>query len=97
VAGASAALWQSPGDTADGAFDDSKDFARNDVFAVRRELARMPVRLDCGRDDPFIVANRAFARGLPSAAATFDAGAHSEGFWTAHAGAQMSWLRKRFA
>jgi len=97
VASASAALWQSPGDTADGAFDDSKDFARNDVFAVRRELARMPVRLDCGRDDPFIVANRAFARGLPSAAATFDAGAHSEEFWTAHAGAQMSWLRKRFA
>jgi pimeloyl-ACP methyl ester carboxylesterase len=96
VVATSAALWQSSGDSAAGAFDDSKDFARNDVFARRRELARMPVRLDCGSEDPFIVANRAFARGLPSAAATFDKGAHTEEYWTAHAGAQMSWLRKRF-
>jgi len=92
---ASAALWQSPGDTAPGAFDDREDFARNDVFAARGELRGIPVRLDCGRNDPFIVANRAFARGLPDAVATFDAGAHTEEYWTAHAGAQMSWLRKR--
>jgi pimeloyl-ACP methyl ester carboxylesterase len=96
VVAASAALWQSPGDIAAGAFDDSKDFARNNVFARRRVLARMPVRLDCGRDDPFIVANRAFARGLPSAVATFDDGAHTEEYWGAHAGAQMSWLRTCF-
>jgi pimeloyl-ACP methyl ester carboxylesterase len=96
VVATSAALWQSAGDSAPGAFDDSLDFARNDVFASRHALAGMPVRLDCGRDDPFIVANRAFARGLPSAAATFDAGAHTEQYWTAHAGAQMRWLRQRF-
>ena len=96
VAAASAALWQSPGDSAPGAFDDAKDFARNDVFARRHVLTRMPVRLDCGRGDPFIVANRAFARGLPSAAATFDDGAHTQQYWTAHAGAQMSWLRTCF-
>jgi pimeloyl-ACP methyl ester carboxylesterase len=96
VAAASAALWQSPGDSAPGAFDDAKDFARNDVFARRDVLTRMPVRLDCGRGDPFIVANRAFARGLPSAAATFDDGAHTQQYWTAHAGAQMSWLRTCF-
>jgi S-formylglutathione hydrolase FrmB len=97
VVATSAALWQSSGDTAPGAFDDSKDFVRNDVFARRGDLARIPVRLDCGSEDPFIVANRAFARGLPSAGATFDKGAHTDEFWTAHAGAQMSWLRKRFA
>jgi enterochelin esterase-like enzyme len=96
VAAASAALWQSPGDSATGAFDDARDFARNDVFARRDVLARLPVRLDCGRDDPFIVANRAFARGLPSVAASFDKGAHTEEYWTAHAGAQMSWLRQCF-
>ncbi len=93
VVATSAALWQSPGDSAPGAFDDARDFARNDVFSMRAVLARMPVRLDCGRDDPFVVANRAFARGLPSAVATFDAGAHTEEYWTAHAAAQMSWLR----
>lgn len=96
VVAASAALWQSPGDSAPGAFDDSEDFIRNDVFAARGKLRGIPVRLDCGRDDPFIAANRAFARELPDAAVTFDEGAHTEDYWTAHAGAQMRWLRKQF-
>jgi S-formylglutathione hydrolase FrmB len=96
VVACSAALWQSPGDSAAGAFDDGADYARNDVFARRPALARMRVRMDCGRNDPFIVANRAFARGLPSAMATFDDGAHTQEYWSAHAGAQMSWLRTCF-
>lgn len=95
VVAVSAALWQSPGDSAPGAFDDSDDFVRNDVFAARGKLSGIPVRLDCGRDDPFIAANRAFARGLPGAAATFDDGAHTEEYWTAHGGAQMDWLSAR--
>jgi pimeloyl-ACP methyl ester carboxylesterase len=96
VVAASAALWQSSRDSAPGAFDHQEDFVRNDVFAARAGLRGIPVRLDCGRDDPFIVANRAFARELPDATVTFDDGAHTEEYWTAHAGAQMSWLRKRF-
>lgn len=96
VVAASAALWQSPADSAPGAFDDREDFVRNDVFEMRGQLRRLPVRLDCGRDDPFFAANRAFAGELPDAAVTFDAGAHTEEYWTAHAGAQMSWLAERF-
>jgi Enterochelin esterase and related enzymes len=96
VVAASAALWQAPGDSAPGAFDDSADFIRNDVFAARGKLRGIPVRLDCGREDPFIAANRAFARELPDAAVTFDEGAHTEDYWTAHAGAQMSWLAEQF-
>jgi hypothetical protein len=79
-----------------GAFDDEADFARNDVFAARPVLATMAVRLACSDQDPFIVTNRAFARGLPSAAATFDTGAHTEKYWAAHTGAQMIWLRRHF-
>jgi S-formylglutathione hydrolase FrmB len=96
VAAASAALWQSPADSAAGAFDGRVDFAGNDVFTATAlgKLRGMPVRLDCGRDDPFIVANRALAHELPDAAATFDSGAHTEEYWTAHAGAQMAWLGK---
>jgi len=52
-----------------------EDFVRNDVFAARGALRGIPVRLDCGRDDRFIEANRAFARELPDAAVTFDEGA----------------------
>jgi pimeloyl-ACP methyl ester carboxylesterase len=96
VAAVSAALWQSPGDSAAGAFDNRADFAANDVFAARAKLSGIPVRLDCGRDDPFIVANRTFARELPAAVATFDDGSHTEEYWSAHAGADMRWLRTRF-
>ena len=96
VVATSAALWQSPGDSAPGAFDDRQDFVRNDVFSARPVLARLPVRLDCGSEDPFIAANRAFARGLPTATATFDPGAHTETYWTAQAAAQMTWLSKTF-
>ena len=97
VAAASAALWQSPADSAAGAFDGRDDFVRNDVFTAqaRGKLRAIQVRLDCGRDDPFIVANRALARELPDAATTFDNGSHTEEYWTAHAGAQMAWLSKR--
>jgi S-formylglutathione hydrolase FrmB len=94
--GVSAALWQSPGDSAPGAFDDADDFRRHDVFAARDKLRAIPVRLDCGSSDPFIVANRAFARGLPHARATFDEGAHNDKFWVPHAGAEMSWLQHCF-
>jgi pimeloyl-ACP methyl ester carboxylesterase len=96
VVAASAALWQSPGETAPGAFDDVLDYVRNDVFAARAKLRDIPVRLDCGRDDPFIAANRAFAHQLPDATVTFDAGAHTEEYWASHAGAEMTWLAKQF-
>ena len=93
VVAASAALWQSFGESAAVAFDDPEDFARNDVFAARGALRGIPVRLDCGNEDRFIVANRAFALELPEATVTFDEGAHNVAYWTAHAGAQMSWLQ----
>lgn len=96
VVAASAALWQSADESWTGAFDDPEDFARNDVFAKRGVLRDIPVRLDCGRDDVFLVANQAFARELPDAAVTFDEGAHTQEYWRAHAGAQMSWLAERF-
>jgi len=46
VVASSPALWQPAADSASGAFDDSLDFARSDVFASRRALAGMPVPLD---------------------------------------------------
>jgi pimeloyl-ACP methyl ester carboxylesterase len=92
VVAESAALWQSPGDSAPGAFDDRQDFVAHDVFRARSALAGIPVRLDCGTDDPFLAADRAFVRGLPGVQATFDAGGHTEDYWQSHAGAQLAWL-----
>ncbi|QIM20191.1 alpha/beta fold hydrolase [Phycicoccus sp. HDW14] len=97
VATSSAALWTSPGASAPGAFDDRDDFLAHDVFADERlaTLATVPVRLDCGRDDPFVAANRAFGGALPSATLTVDAGAHTGAYWRGHGRAQLEWVRAR--
>src|SRR3954468_19147390 len=55
--GHSPAIWLRAGDTAPGAFDGARDFARHDVYAYARARAhpygRMPVWIDHGDRDPF--------------------------------------------
>lgn len=97
VVAESAALWTDPGSSAPGAFDDREDFEAHDVFAPTRlgVLGRVPVRLDCGASDPFVAANRAFARALPTARLTVDEGGHTGDYWRSHAGAQLRWVGER--
>lgn len=92
VVAESAALWTDPGMSAPGAFDDRADFETHDVFARTHVLSRMPVRLDCGRSDPFVVGNRAFAAALPSAELTIDDGGHTLEYWRGHARSQLEWV-----
>jgi pimeloyl-ACP methyl ester carboxylesterase len=95
VVAESAALWTAAGSSAPGAFDDRADFDGHDVFARTRVLSQIPVRLDCGRSDPFVTANRAFARSLPTASLTVDAGAHTQAYWRDHGAAQLAWVARR--
>jgi len=56
VGGHSPALWQTAGETPDGAFDDADDFASHDVMAAAATpdaLGSEPIWLDGGDDDPF--------------------------------------------
>jgi pimeloyl-ACP methyl ester carboxylesterase len=93
VAVDSPALWLHPGDSAAGAFDDAEDFARNDVFARRNRLARIPVRVVVGRRDPFLTATRSFVTGVPDlAAAVVRDGGHDAAFWRATAPAQLAFV-----
>ncbi len=94
VVAESAALWTHPGDAAAGAFDDAADFLAHDVFARARTdvLGQIPVRLDCGSQDPFVAGNRAFARALPSAELTIDEGGHTTSYWRGHARNQLEWI-----
>lgn len=94
VVAESAALWTEPGLSAPGAFDDREDFVAHDVFRRTDVLSRIPVRMDCGRSDPFVPGNRAFAKVLPSAELTFDDGGHTGTYWRDHAGAQLEWIAK---
>jgi pimeloyl-ACP methyl ester carboxylesterase len=96
VAGAGAmspALWRHAADAVSGAFDDAADFAAHDVFAGRDRLQQIPVRLDCGRGDPFLDADRAFAAGLrPAAQGDFGTGGHTDGYWRRMAPGQLATL-----
>jgi pimeloyl-ACP methyl ester carboxylesterase len=97
VVAESAALWTQPGLSAPGAFDDREDFAAHDVFDRSRTsvLATIPVRLDCGRSDPFVAGNKAFAKALPSARFTLDEGGHTADYWKSHGGPQLRWVREQ--
>jgi S-formylglutathione hydrolase FrmB len=91
VGGHSAALWESGGESAAGAFDDAQDFARNDVIADARAhnpYRGMAVWIDVGSEDPFREADTDLARILRAdgAAVQFHVwpGAHSLSYWNSH-------------
>jgi S-formylglutathione hydrolase FrmB len=89
----SPALWQAGGETASGAFDDARDFARHDVIGAARRSPRLfgdtPVWLDAGTQDPFIPGDRALDRALRSVRLRTYPGAHEGPYWRAHYGAYL--------
>ncbi|WP_211319369.1 alpha/beta hydrolase [Quadrisphaera granulorum] len=98
VAASSPALWSRARDTADGAFDDAKDFAAHDVVGHPQQLAGVPVRLACGDDDPFAPVTHAFAPTVPDLAGTdFGPGSHTRGYWRATAAGQLRFLGEALA
>jgi enterochelin esterase-like enzyme len=90
IGGHSPALWRTGGETAPGAFDDAEDFARHDVVAGARRLARLPVWLDAGDRDPFRPGDAAFVARLRSAGGHARVhewpGGHNGDYWNAHWG-----------
>ena len=96
VAVASPALFPTAGATPAGAFDSAEDFARNDVLAHPGWLDGVPLRVDCGRDDPFYAASRTFAgRLLERPAGEFGPGAHTAAYWRSVAPAELRFLGRR--
>jgi hypothetical protein len=96
VCGVSAALWRSySGDVGD-AFDSAADYVRNDVLAGVDKLSGLPVRIDCGRQDPFYEADKAFAEALSQPpAGGFGPGGHNDDYWTRVAPGEIDWLGER--
>jgi pimeloyl-ACP methyl ester carboxylesterase len=94
----SPALWRTWKDVRPGAFDDESDFLANDAFEGRPILYDVPLRIDCGRDDPFAEATREFIGGLPAKpAGGFQPGAHTVGYWRRMAPTQLTFLAKHLA
>ncbi|MEN3343156.1 MAG: hypothetical protein V7644_2560 [Actinomycetota bacterium] len=97
----SPALWFRGADTAPGAFDDARDFARHDLIrlAAARRLYRSPVWIDVGREDPFASSDEALGRELRAhgASVTFrlDGGGH--GGWRDRMPAYLRWYAAALA
>ncbi len=89
VGGHSPAIWESAGETADGAFDDSADFERNNIIEAAK-LDPNPYRgtrlwIDAGNDDPFLAGDEAFESALRSAGldpvVRGGSGGHDSSYW----------------
>ncbi len=95
VVAVSAALFRSAGETPPGAFDDADDFAAHDIMHRAAELNGIPVRLDCGRGDPFRRAVASYRDGFPTGhepAGGFQAGGHDDGYWRRMAPAELAFV-----
>lgn len=92
ITAVSPALWLSSGAAAPGAFDGPADFAANSVFGLPA-LASIPLRVDCGYDDPFYAATEQFVAQLPSPpSGGFSPGGHDGGFWSRQLPAEIAWM-----
>ncbi len=82
VAALSPALWHEYDDTAPGAYDDAADFDRVTVMGRQAALDRIPVRVDCGKGDPFYATTRDYVAGFDDPpAGGFQLGDHDSGYW----------------
>lgn len=99
VAGHSPALWESAGETADGAFDDAADFETNDVIAIAGTgsgpYSDMKVWLDAGDDDPFLDGGAAFEKALRASGSSpvvkHPDGGHDSSYWNGNWSEYLGW------
>ncbi|OBH86311.1 esterase [Mycobacterium scrofulaceum] len=92
ICAVSPALWLSSGAAAPGAFDGPDDFAANSVFGMPA-LASIPIRVDCGDNDPFYGATKQFIAQLPHPpAGGFSPGGHNAEFWSSQLPAELTWM-----
>ena len=97
VCAVSPALWRSFDAGVGDAFDSAEDYVANDVYTGVGRLRGMPVRLDCGRQDPFYEAALAFAEALPEPpAGGFEPGGHNDAYWRRVAPAEVDFVGRVF-
>jgi S-formylglutathione hydrolase FrmB len=86
----SAALWQPGGGFSSSGFASRTEYDRFTVFGRQSDLDGIPLRLDCGTDDPFCPADRAYVAGFARpVTSTFTEGGHDPAYWTRMMPAQL--------
>ena len=93
VAALSAALWTEPAEASLSGFADAAEYRRYTVLGHQSRLHGVRVRLDCGTDDPFHAADRAYVAGFDRpVTSTFQPGAHTPAYWTRMLPAQLAFV-----
>ena len=91
VAALSAAIWQPGGGYSSSGFASQAEYDRYTVFGHQSELDGIAVRVDCGTEDPFCPADRAYVAGFERpVTSTFEDGAHDAAYWTRMLPAQLA-------
>lgn len=99
VAGHSPVIWESSGETADGAFDDDADFDRNNIIEIAGSSAdpysALRLWIDAGTEDPFLDGDQAFEDALRGAGATpvvkRSSGGHDNDYWNDNWEEYLGW------
>ena len=98
VAAMSPAVFSDYDDRLEGAFDGPADFAANDVFALRPQLAALPKRIDCGTEDPFLPYVKEYVAGLSGhVEGGFQPGGHEDAYWRLILPTILSFLGRQLA
>jgi S-formylglutathione hydrolase FrmB len=93
VAATSPALFASYADAAPGAFDSRAQFDEENLVTRAPGFPATPMRVDCGKVDPFHAQVRAFVGRLPRRpAGGFEPGAHTYGYMRRMLPAQLAFL-----
>jgi enterochelin esterase-like enzyme len=87
----SPALWHKASEATAGAYDNAEDFQAHQIFGKTAALKEVALRIDCGRDDPFVGAVRDLRQGVETAGGV-QAGAHTAGYWRRMLPEQLAFL-----
>ncbi|MGH8860291.1 MAG: alpha/beta hydrolase-fold protein, partial [Jatrophihabitantaceae bacterium] len=93
VVAESPAIWHRAAQSVEGAFDDAADFDAHSVFARRRMLSGITLRIDCGASDGFAPVTRDLRADLhPTPAGGIEPGAHDASYWRSQAPSQLRFV-----
>ena len=89
----SAAIWQPGTGFSTSGFSSQQEYDRYTVFGHQSDLDGIAVRVDCGKEDFFLSADRAYVAGFRRpVTSTFTDGAHDAAYWTRMMPAQLRFL-----
>jgi hypothetical protein len=89
----SAAIWRPGSGYSSSGFSSTREYDRYTMFGRQRDLEGIPLRLDCGTEDPFYPDDQAYVAGFRRpVTSTFEDGAHDAAYWTRMMPAQLRFV-----